>query len=98
MDRPHWRPSSCAMRRGVRQGGRARRTRGGDATDGATLTWGAGVDYQKQGFTGHDDKVSKPPYLVHYVIEGSALGSHQSGHLGQLRLKEQIYPGGDSGK
>ena len=83
---------------GVRPEDMARHTLGEDLKVGATLTWGPGFDYQKQFFTGHDDKVSKPPYLVHYDIEVSGFGSHQSGHLVLLRLKEQIYPGGDSSK
>ena len=48
---------------------------------------------QKQFFTGRDDKVSRPPYLLHYDVEVSGFGSHQSGHLCCLRLKEQMYPG-----
>jgi hypothetical protein len=65
---------------------------------GCNLTWGPCFDYQKQFFTGKDDKVSKHPYLLHYDIEVSGFGSHQSGHLCLLRLKEEIYPGGDSDK
>ena len=53
-------------------------------------------DYQKQFFTGEDDKVSTYPYLLRYDVEVSGFGSHQSGHLCLLRLKDQIYPGGDS--
>src|SRR5881275_2883420 len=53
-------------------------------------------DYQKQFFCGTVDKVSKYPYLLRYDIEVSGFGSHQSGHLCLLRLKEEIYPGGDS--
>src|SRR5262249_36847007 len=63
---------------------------------GANLTWGPGFDYQKQFFCGTVDKVSEYPYLLRYDIEVSQFGSHQSGHLVLLRLKEQIYPGGDS--
>jgi hypothetical protein len=40
--------------------------------------------------------VSQFPYLLRYDIEVSGFGSHRSGHLCLLRLKEQIYPGGDS--
>ena len=75
-----------------------RHTLGEDLKVGANLTWGPAFDYQKQFFTGQDDKVSKPPYLLHYDIEVSGFGSHQSGHLVLLRLKEEIYPGGDSDK
>jgi hypothetical protein len=83
---------------GVRPEDMVRHTLGEDLKVGATLTWGPGFDYQKQFFTGHDDKVSRPPYLLHYDIEVSGFGSHLSGHLVLLRLTEQIYPGGDSSK
>ena len=69
---------------------------GEDLKVGANLTWGPCFDYQKQFFTGKDDKVSAYPYLLRYDVEVSGFGSHQSGHLCLLRLKEQIYPGGDS--
>jgi hypothetical protein len=69
---------------------------GEDLKVGANLTWGPCFDYQKQFFTGSDDPVSTHPYLLHYDVEVSGFGSHQSGHLCLLRLKEQIYPGGDS--
>ena len=32
---------------------------------------------------------------MHYDIEVSGFGSHQSGHLCLLRLTQQIYPGGE---
>lgn len=69
---------------------------GEDLKIGCNLTWGPCFDYQKQFFTGKDDKVSKFPYLLHYDVEVSGFGSHQSGHLCLLRLRDQIYPGGDS--
>jgi hypothetical protein len=69
---------------------------GEDLKIGCNLTWGPCFDYQKQFFTGKDDKVSQPPYLLHYDVEVSGFGSHASGHLCLLRLKDQIYPGGDS--
>jgi hypothetical protein len=71
---------------------------GEDLKVGCNLTWGPCFDYQKQFFTGKDDKISKHPYLLHYDVEVSGFGSHQSGHLCLLRLKEEIYPGGDSYK
>jgi hypothetical protein len=71
---------------------------GEDLKIGANLTWGPCFDYQKQFFTGKDDKVSQYPYLLRYDIEVSGFGSHESGHLCLLRLKEQMYPGGDSYK
>lgn len=69
---------------------------GEDLKIGANLTWGPCFDYQKQFFCGAVDKVSIYPYLLRYDIEVSGFGSHQSGHLCLLRLKEEIYPGGDS--
>lgn len=69
---------------------------GEDLKVGCNLTWGPCFDYQKQFFTGKEDKVSQYPYLLRYDIEVSGFGSHQSGHLCLLRLKDEIYPGGDS--
>jgi hypothetical protein len=71
---------------------------GEDLKVGCNLTWGPCFDFQKQFFTGKDDRVSRYPYLLHYDVEVSGFGSHQSGHLCLLRLKEEIYPGGDSDK
>lgn len=69
---------------------------GEDLKIGANLTWGPCFDYQKQFFTGKIDEVSQHPYLLRYDIEVSGFGSHESGHLCLLGLKEQMYPGGDS--
>jgi hypothetical protein len=69
---------------------------GEDLKIGANLTWGPCFDYQKQFFCGTVDKVSQYPYLLRYDIEVSGFGSHESGHLVLLRLKDQMYPGGDS--
>jgi hypothetical protein len=69
---------------------------GEDLKVGANLTWGPCFDYQKQFFTGKEDKVSQHPYLLRYDIEVSGFGSHQSGHLCLLQLKDQMYTGGDS--
>lgn len=69
---------------------------GEDLKIGANLTWGPCFDYQKQFFTGQVDPVSRFPYLLRYDIEISGFGSHRSGHLCLLRLKNQMYPGGDS--
>ncbi len=69
---------------------------GEDLKVGANLTWGPCFDYQKQFFSGAVDKVSQYPYLLRYDVEVSGFGSHQSGHLCLLRLREQMYPGGDS--
>jgi len=81
---------------GVLPSAMIRHVRGEDLKVGANLTWGPGFDYQKQFFCGTVDKVSQYPYLLRYDIEVSQFGSHQSGHLVLLRLKEQMYPGGDS--
>jgi hypothetical protein len=83
---------------GVHAPDMARHCQGEDLKIGANLTWGPCFDYQKQFFTGKDDKVSTYPYLLRYDIEVSGFGSHQSGHLCLLRLKEGMYPGGDSWK
>jgi len=69
---------------------------GEDLKIGANLTWGPCFDFQKQFFCGTVDKVSQYPYLLRYDIEVSGFGSHQSGHLCLLRLREQMYPGGES--
>jgi hypothetical protein len=73
-----------------------RHCKGEDLKVGANLTWGPCFDFQKQFFCGTIDKVSQYPYLLRYDIEVSGFGSHQSGHLCLLRLKEQMFPGGDS--
>jgi len=65
---------------------------GEDLKIGANLTWGPCFDYQKQFFCGTVDKVSKYPYLLRYDIEVSGFGSHESGHLCLLRLKEEFIP------
>jgi hypothetical protein len=81
---------------GVLPSAMIRHVKGEDLKVGANLTWGPGFDYQKQFFCGTVDKVSEYPYLLRYDVEVSQFGSHQSGHLVLLRLKEQIFPGGDS--
>ncbi len=73
-----------------------RHVMGEDLKVGANLTWGPCFDFQKQFFCGVVDKVSQYPYLLRYDIEVSGFGSHQSGHLCLLRLREQMYPGGES--
>lgn len=69
---------------------------GEDLKVGANLTWGPCFDYQKQFFRGTDDPVSRWPWILRYDVEVSGFGSHESGHLCLLRLKDQMYPGGDS--
>ncbi len=73
-----------------------RHTIGEDLKVGANLTWGPNFDYQKQFFRGTIDPVSQYPYLLRYDVEVSGFGSHRSGHLCLLRLREQIFPGGAS--
>jgi len=81
---------------GVHADDMMRHVLGEDLKIGANLTWGPCFDYQKQFFRGADDPVSAWPYLLHYDVEVSGFGSHESGHLCLLRLRQQIYPGGDS--
>lgn len=81
---------------GVHAPDMARHCQGEDLKIGANLTWGPCFDYQKQFFTGAEDKESRFPFLLRYDVEVSGFGSHKSGHLCLLKLKEQMYPGGDS--
>ena len=81
---------------GVHANDMARHCMGEDLKIGANLTWGPCFDYQKQFFTGREDKESRYPFLLRYDIEVSGFGSHKSGHLCLLKLREQMYPGGDS--
>ena len=81
---------------GVHSPDMARHCMGEDLKIGANLTWGPCFDYQKQFFTGAEDKESRYPFLLRYDVEVSGFGSHKSGHLCLLKLKEQMYPGGDS--
>ena len=73
-----------------------RHTMGEDLKIGCSLNWGPGFDFQKQFFCGYVDRVSNYPYLIRQDIEVSGFGSHESGHLCLLRLKDQIPPGGNS--
>lgn len=96
----HIHAAGCAHYENPTQGVHApdmmRHCLGEDLKVGANLTWGPCFDYQKQFFTGKVDDVSAYPYLLRYDVEVSGFGSHQSGHLCLLRLKDQIYPGGES--
>lgn len=78
---------------GVHAPDMARHCRGEDLRIGANLTWGPCFEYQRQFFTGKEDETSRWPYLLRYDVEVSGFGSHKSGHLCLLGLKEQIYPG-----
>lgn len=68
---------------------------GEDLKVGAVLTWAGGFDYQSKFFLGAVDPVSTASSLLRYDIEVSGFGSHRSGHLCLLRLREQIYPGSE---
>lgn len=81
---------------GVHPADMQRHIMGEDLKVGCSLTWGPGFDFQKQFFCGAVDPVSTYPYLLRYDIEVSGFGSHQSGHLNLLRLRDQMYPGGRS--
>lgn len=70
-----------------------RHTRGEDLKVALCLTWGVGWDYQQQFFTGRQDARSSLPYLLRYDVEVSGFGSHRSGHLCLLGLKQQEYLG-----
>ena len=79
---------------GVEPADMMRHILGEDLKVGCCLTWGPCFDYQKRFFTGKPDNVSRPPYILRYDVEVSGFGSHSSGHLNLLGLKEQIPPGG----
>jgi hypothetical protein len=98
----HIHAAGCAHYTNPSQGVHAkdmiRQVLGEDLKVGCNLTWGPCFDYQKQFFTGKDDAASKFPYLLRYDVEVSGFGSHRSGHLVLLQLKDMMYPGGDSDK
>ncbi len=73
-----------------------RHIKGEDLKVGSSLNWGPGFDYQKQFFRGAVDPVSQYPTCSGRTSKSAASVPHQSGHLCLLRLREQIYPGGDS--
>jgi hypothetical protein len=60
---------------------------------GAVLTWGPDYYYQKQFFSGHDDKLSETDRLMHYDLEVSGFPSSHAGHIVLLKLTDQDYPG-----
>ena len=81
---------------GVNPSDMMRHIMGEDVKVGCCLTWGPCFDHQKQFFRGRPDDVSRYPYLLRYDIEVSGFGSHQSGHLNLLKLRQQIPDGGAS--
>lgn len=60
---------------------------------GAVLTWGPCYYYQKQFFSGKDDRHSTGSSLMHYDLEVSGFPSSHAGHLVLLGLQQQDYPG-----
>jgi hypothetical protein len=60
---------------------------------GAVLTWGPDYYYQKQFFSGKDDKLSETDRLMHYDLEVSGFPSSHAGHIVLLKLTDQDYPG-----
>ncbi|TWU06368.1 CehA/McbA family metallohydrolase [Stieleria varia] len=81
---------------GVQPHDMIRHIMGEDLKVGCCLTWGPCFDYQKRFFTGEVAEQSQYPYTLRYDVEVSGFGSHMSGHLNLLNLKQQIYPGGES--
>ncbi|WP_436714505.1 CehA/McbA family metallohydrolase [Roseiconus lacunae] len=81
---------------GVKPNDMIRHIMGEDLKVGCCLTWGPCFDYQKRFFTGEVAEQSEYPYTLRYDVEVSGFGSHMSGHLNLLNLKQQIYPGGES--
>ncbi len=60
---------------------------------GSVLTWGPDYYYQKQFFSGQDDKLSVADRLMHYDLEVSGFPSSHAGHIVLLKLTDQDYPG-----
>lgn len=81
---------------GVQPEDMIRHIMGEDLKVGCCLTWGPCFDFQKRFFTGATATQSRYPYMLRYDIEVSGFGSHNSGHLNLLNLKQQLYPGGTS--
>jgi hypothetical protein len=78
---------------GVLPGDMNRQVRGENLNIAAVLTWGPDYYYQKQFFTGQDDRLSTPYCLMHYDLEVSGFPSSHAGHLVLLGLHQQDYPG-----
>lgn len=70
-----------------------RQVRGENLNIAAVLTWGPDYYYQKQFFTGRDDRLSTPTCLMHYDLEVSGFPSSHAGHLVLLGLHQQEYHG-----
>ena len=65
---------------------------------GCNLTWGPCYEFQRQFFTGADDKRSEPLTVLRYDVEVSGFGSQLLGHVCLLNLRDQTYPGSDGTK
>jgi hypothetical protein len=66
---------------------------GEDLNISAVLAWGPSWYYQKQFFTGKDDRLSGKNNIMRYDVEVSGFPSSHAGHIVLLRLKEDDYPG-----
>ena len=75
-----------------------RQVQGEGLNVGCILTWGPCFDYQKQFFTGAEDKESRYPFLLRYDVEVSGFGSQALGHVCLLNLRDQTYPGSEGTK
>ena len=78
---------------GVLPGDMWRQVVGEDLNVAAVLTWGPSWYYQKEFFTGTDDKLSTRKNIMRYDVEVSGFPSSHAGHVVLLRLKEDDYPG-----
>lgn len=67
--------------------------RGEDLKIGCALAWAPCFAFQSRFFSGDVARESVYPHLLRYDVEVSGFGSHESGHLCLLRLREQTPPG-----
>ncbi len=70
-----------------------RQALGEDLNISALLTWGPSWYYQKNYFTGKDNKLSTNKNIIRYDVEVSGFPSSHAGHIVLLGLKEDDYPG-----
>ena len=66
---------------------------GEDLRFGGALNWAPSFTYQQQFFTGKDEKSRDSRHSLRYDIEVSGFGSHKTGHLCLLNLKNFQFPG-----
>ena len=69
-----------------------RQVRGENLNIAAVLTWGPDYYYQKQFFSGHDDKLSTPTCLMHYDLEVSGFPVEPRGASGSARVASAGLP------